>query len=422
MTFQTRGDDALNDVNELKRRLEQSQKRAKTQEEVAERTQLLWDQERETWQSDKRGLETKVQIAEGRLKVVLSEIANAEQNQQTHSSQRPVSPERRAESRTSMLESPGRNRGRTRRHSANSMNSDHMGGRVSVLSFANGTTINLADELAFDEEEEDHFNAEYHENGRISPDALPEEQHIRPASSLSIKARKVLGLPFDFEGEDKENVDPSKSEPVQRQSATYVDTAIQFSPPSSPRRSSQRDSQRDSHRDSHAKRRSRPTDLQLSEGRQSGFTIHSPVSPTESMDSRYAPWNYTGPIMVSAGCQTVEALPSPPLTPEKTDGALATIHESVAEVETMTTGTQTEPVHIKIQKNWHHVSNDSGELQVPLINIIPPTSRPMTPDATSVALPPRTKNAGAQVDLSQVGIYKSSSMQTEEIPSRQKKT
>lgn len=393
-------DDALNDVTELRRRLEQSQKRVKTQDETAERTQTLWDKEREAWLNEKRGLETKVHIAEGRLKVVISEISNAQQNS------RPRSPERRAESRNSILESPGKGRGRGRRYSANSINSDQVGGRVSVLSFANGTTINLADELAFDEEEEDHFNHDDTANGRISPDALPEEQ-IRPASSLSIKARKVLGLPFDFEGEEsKENVDPNKPEIVVRQSVTYVDTAIQFSPPSSPSWPRV---------DSQQKRRSRPAELHFMDGRQSVPGFHSPTSPTESMDSKYAPWNYTGPIMVSSACQTVEALPSPPLTPEKADGTLSTIHESVGEVETATIGTQTEPVQIKTQRSWHHISTESGDLQVPLINIIPPTSRPVTPEITAVVLPPRTKNAGAQVDLSQVGLYKSSAMQTEEI-------
>ena len=407
-------DEALKDVAELRRRFEQSQKRAKTQEETAERTQVLWDKERESWHNEKRALETKVHIAEGRLKVVLSEVANAQQTRALSPERGPLrSPERqsvRVESRNSILESPGMGRGRSRRYSARSVNSDHEGGRISVLSFANGATINLADELAFDEEEEDHFNAEYPEHGRMSPDALPEEHHelIRPASSLSIKARKVLGLPFDIEGDDKENVDPAKTDFINRRSASYVDTAIQFSPPSSPRR----------RLDSSEMRRSKPAGLYLHGGRHPQTTSHTPVSPTESMDSRYAPWNYTGPIMVSSACQTVEALPSPPLTPEKPNGHLSIIQEDIAEADTSTVGTQTDPVHIKepkMERSWHHISTESGDLQIPLINIIPPTSRPVTPEAMTVVLPPRTRNAGAQVDLSQIGVYKSSSMQTEEI-------
>ena len=180
-------DDALNDVSELRKRLDQSQKKAKSQEETAEKTQTLWDKDKEAWLAEKRGLETKVHIAEGRLKVVLSEVANA------HHHAPPVSPtERACQSRNSFVESPSKGSilaRRGRRQSVTSINSDTHGGRVSVLSFHNGVTVNLADELAFDELEEDMANIpENEEDGRISPDALPEEQ-IRPTSSLSIKAR-----------------------------------------------------------------------------------------------------------------------------------------------------------------------------------------------------------------------------------------
>lgn len=121
--------------------------------------------------------------------------------------------------------------------------------------------------------------------------------------------------------------------------------------------------------------------------------------------------------MVSSSCQTVEILPTPPLTPEKSEVVLATIHESEVEsVELTTTGTQTEPLSVKPHtiKNWHHAATESNDLQVPLINIIPPTSRPATPD-TAVVLPPRTKNAGCQVNLEEINVYNSIGMQTEEI-------
>ncbi|ETN37256.1 uncharacterized protein HMPREF1541_08247 [Cyphellophora europaea CBS 101466] len=414
-------DEAVGETADLKRRLEQAQKRAKSQEEAAERTQALWDKEKDAWSGEKRGLETKVQIAEGRLKVVLSEIANAQSNA------RPTSPERalsRSDSRNSVHESPGKKRDSrpARRASASSMYSDHLGGRVSALSFANGHHINLADELAFDEEEE-YANGGM-EDGRISPDALPEEQQeARPSSSLSIKARKILGLPLDFEEQDKENVDPER-----RPTSTYVDTAIQFSPPTSPWPRSE--SQLSQAMTQSMKRQSRPADLHLSNGRLSNAGAHSPTSPTDSRDSRYdstyAPWNHTGPVMVSSGVQTVEALPSPPLTPEKSDSSLATIHESAAEsIEMKTMSTQTDhsgPIAVPVppqtdkQKSWQHVSTESGDLQIPLINIVPPTSRPATPVAgPKVVLPPRTRNADTQVDSTTLGSYTSSSMQTEVV-------
>ncbi|KIX01320.1 uncharacterized protein Z518_09045 [Rhinocladiella mackenziei CBS 650.93] len=402
-------DEALNDLSDLRKRLEQSQKRAKSQEESAERTQVLWDKDREAWLAERRGLETKVHIAEGRLKVVLSEIANA----QHHAP--PVSPtERNCHSRNSLMESPSKGSiltRRGRRHSATSVNSETHGGRVSVLSFHNGASVNLADELAFDELEEDMANAhDNEEGGRISPDALPEEQ-IRPTSSLSIKARKVLGLPLDFEDierndspeHDRASVIPSDGV-LRRPSIKYVDTAVQFSPPPSPWPVMESQSKSSPFR---------PADIQVANVRQINVTP-SPVSPIDSID---IPWEKKRPIMVSSACQTIEALPSPPLTPDKRDAVLATIPESALErIETATTGTQTEtpPIFFDSYSHKHTESEETVDLKVPLIAIIPPGSRPATPE-TSVVLPPRTKNAGTQVTTQSLGGYQSSSMQTEEI-------
>ena len=399
-------DDAVGDISDLRRRLEQNQKKTKAQEEAAERTQSLWDKDRETWLTEKRGLDTRVHIAEGRLKVVLSELANAPHQ---HA---PASPER-AHSRNSFMESPSKGSvmaRRGRRYSATSVNSESHGGRVSVLSFHNGVSVNLADELAFDEMEEDMLNAQYNDDGRVSPDALPEE-HVRPASSLSIKARKVLGLPVDFEDMER-NDSPERGRPGaisvdgvrRRPSVKYVDTAIQFSPPSSPWPVMETQPKVNGHK---------PAEISTGVARQINVTP-SPVSPVDSVDFA---WEKQRPIMVSSACQTVEALPSPPLTPDKRDAGLATIPESTLErVETATIGTQTEPA-VPVIDNFSHKHTGSDEtldLKVPLIAIIPPASRPATPE-TKVVLPPRTKNAGTQVSNYVLGGYKSSSMQTEEI-------
>ena len=403
-------DDALGDASDLRKRLEQSQKRTKSQEETSERTQSLWDKDRETWLSEKRGMETKVHIAEGRLKVVLSELANVHHHQQHPV---PPSPTERAHSRNSLMESPSKGSimaRRGRRHSATSLNSDTHGGRVSVLSFHNGVSINLADELAFDEMEEDMLNAQYNEDGRVSPDALPEE-HVRPASSLSIKARKILGLPVDFE-EMERNESPELERPGaifmdggrHRSTVKYVDTAIQFSPPPSPWPVLDTHTKINGHK---------PAPISIGSARQINVTP-SPVSPVDSIDIG---WGKQRPIMVSSACQTVEALPSPPMTPDKRDAGLATIPESALErIETATIGTQTDPA-LPVFDTFNHKHTGSEEtidLKVPLIAIIPPASRPVTPE-THVVLPPRTKSAGTQVTNQVLGIYKSSSMQTEEI-------
>ncbi|RMD39923.1 hypothetical protein DV735_g5203, partial [Chaetothyriales sp. CBS 134920] len=413
-------DAAIAEVAEYKRRLEQAQKKAKSQEEVAERTQVLWDKDKESWQIEKRGLQTKVQIAEGRLKVVLSEIANVQNDDQ------PRSPVRRADSRTSIMESPTRWRGR-RRHSSTSLASENHG-RASVLSFVNGMSNNLADELAF--VDEDQMLEDIVENGRLSPGALPEE-NVRPNSSLSLKARRVLGLSLDLDGDLKDDTDPVKPVQEPQKTVKYVDSAIQFSPPVSPtgwhkteKHDSRFDARTDSRVDSRtenrfSKHRSKPVDLPWSWAGRHSVTGPTPASPTESMDSRYAPWNNPGPIMVSSSCQTVETLSTPPPTPDKNGGNLETIPESTAEpVEMKDCGAQTEPVEFKTQrlpKSWQHAPTESNDLQIPLINIVPPSSRPATPEDAAVVLPPRTRNSSTQVDRANLGSYTSTAMQTEEI-------
>ncbi|KAI1612112.1 meiotic cell cortex C-terminal pleckstrin homology-domain-containing protein [Exophiala viscosa] len=396
-------DDALNDISDMRKRLDHSQKRAKSQEETADRTQALWDKDKETWITEKRGLETKVHIAEGRLKVVLSEVANV----QHHAP--PGSPtERTCHSRNSLMDSPSKGSTLTRRGrrlSANSIHSDTHGDRVSVLSFHNGVSVNLADELAFDELEEDIANAHDHEDGRVSPDALPEE-HVRPTSSLSLKARKVLGLPLDFEDIER-NDSPAGSPQAfrrRRPSIKYVDTAIQFSPPPSPWPVS----------GSYHNATTTPQP-EIDFGTIKHMTVSpSPVSPVDSVET---PWEKQRPVMVSSASQTIEALPSPPLTPDKRDDALATIPESPLERRVMATvGTQTEPEPALMDNHGHkHAeSEEMVDFKIPLITIVPPGSRPATPQ-TNVVLPPRTKNASTQVIFQSLGGYQSTSMQTEEI-------
>ncbi|KAK5195376.1 hypothetical protein LTR92_004315 [Exophiala xenobiotica] len=404
-------DDAMNDVSELRKRLDQSQKKAKSQEETAEKTQTLWNKDKEAWLAEKRGLETKVHIAEGRLKVVLSEVAHA------HHHAPPISPtERACQSRNSFMESPSKGSilaRRGRRQSVTSINSDTHGGRVSVLSFHNGVTVNLADELAFDELEENMANIpENDEDGRISPDALPEEQ-IRPTSSLSIKARKILGMPLDFEEIERNESPEQKRSSVasidgvrRRGGIKYVDTAIQFSPPPSPWPVTSVNRQSKS---------VRPSEIEVGNVRQMDVSP-SPVSPVDSVDIL---WEERRPVMVSSACQTVEAIPSPPLTPKKHDIPLTTIPERALErVPTATIGTQTESAipTLIINSHKHTESEETVDLKIPLIAIIPPGSRPSTPETLgNVVLPPRTRNAGTQVTSQSLGGYQSTSMQTEEI-------
>jgi hypothetical protein len=432
-------DTVQNELTDLRKRFEQVSKRAKSNEESVDRTQTQWNKDREDWTVEKRALETKVHIVEGRLKVVLSEVANSQMlNGTVHS----IDPH--TDFRETNTGSPVRRNGSPvrraasalshRRYSTTSNSSDHLGGRMSALGTLNGFSTSLADELAFDEEEEEHPLPS--EDGRASPDALPEE-FDRPMSSLSTKARKVLGLPFDLEGDkhqDGRPPSPRKSTlfssatlaPVRESVITrrYVDTAAQYSPPPSPKLSS------------------------VTEEILPALLIHpsssvgtqntaewgptGPVSPVSSVDSKGASWmdeqKSPKPTMVTASCQTVEAWPEQ-LLPSSSEEVLATTTiptlakqessrtitpaEAPKVAKMATTGTQTEIQEAEQEIPAKEDPYDAiRRLSIPTIAIIPPASRPATPE-TNVVLPPRTKNASCQVNMQPK--YDSSGVQTDDI-------
>lgn len=432
-------DTAQSELTDLRKRFEQASKRAKNHEENVDRTQTQWNQDKENWLAEKRALQTKVHIVEGRLKVVLSEVANA---QMADGTMHIIDPP--ADAREANTGSPVRRNGSpvrhatasalsNRRHSTTSNSSDHLGGRMSALGTANGFSTNLADELAFDEDEEDHVI--HDEDGRASPDALPEEFE-RPMSSLSIKARKILGLPLDIE-DDKQHQEAQPPSPRKsafflsgpkltplRESVTarrYVDSAAQYSPPPSPK--------------------IQPVDgeydaalLSSSVGTQNStdWILNTPASPASTIDSRDTPWTedqkLQKPIMESVSCQTTEVLPEPqdillshgtlattaePSLDRHDSGQTITQVEVPRPAEMATAGTQTEMPEAKEEVNTKASVYDAiRRLSIPTIAIIPPASRPATPE-TNVVLPPRTKNVGCQVNLQ--SNYLSSAAQTDDI-------
>ena len=427
-------DSAQTELTDLRKRFEQVSKRAKSLEENVDRTQTLWNKDKEDWAAEKRALETKVHIVEGRLKVVLSEVANAQMvNGTVHN----VNPH--ADSREANTGSPVRRNGSPirrgtasalshRRHSTTSNSSDHLGGRMSALGLVNGFSTSLADELAFDEEEEEHAFPE--DDGRASPDALPEE-FDRPMSSLSTKARKVLGLPLDLEDDKHYDARPpsprkathfapgTKLEPVRESviSHRYVDTAAQYSPPPSPKILPVAEI---------------PAALLIhpsgSVGTRSSteWGPNGPASPVSSVDSKDGPWidvqNLLKPVMVTASCQTTESWPEPPFSVSNNEPLSTTAKPTLVTydssqtitptkpVEMATTGTQTESSELEIAKESQY--DAIKRLSIPTIAIIPPTSRPATPE-TNVVLPPRTKNASCQVNIR--SNYDSAGVQTDDM-------
>lgn len=416
-------DDANKDAADLRTRIDQAQKKLKNQEDSMERVQEQWQREKDTWQTEKRAMETKVHIAEGRLRLVLSEVANT---QLANSSEDLYSP-RRSQSRTSILGSP---RKRTdsitaRRQSGNSIISEQVGGRTSVLSFAHADAVNLADELALEDIDED-YTSQPDEERHLSPEVAV-EQAARPTSRISLKARKVLGLPIDLsEFEQVDRATPADalsmlSEPYSpvkdvARSSVYVERGTQWSRPASPVLSPDR------MLETPVQRYRESADASRASKTLSVVSQVSQDSAQYSVDTADNAWEenlHNLPIMVSSGCQTTEQLPEPPST-ARSDVSLPTISE-VAETREISVQTDSPPQIIPVIPVTTHRRTDteqtsgSADLQIPTITIIPPTSRPVTPDELAVKLPPRTKNAGCQVEPHVLCNYNSTGIQTEDI-------
>lgn len=419
-------DDALNEAIDLRKRLELSQKKARSQEDGAERTQMLWDRDRGTWEKDRRALETKVHIVEGRLKVVLSEIANSclvngqGLHQEVNHHESPKKMHLRRESAASIRSMGPTGRRRDSEASSGTQEGDMHGRRLSTMTLTNGHSTSLADELAFDEEEEDQMDRHPGCEEQTSADELPEERPVFAQSRpLDSKARKVLGLaPEDQLPVQAENEQQTRSmgATVKNEAtsaiqslyeARYVDAATQYSPPTSPNLSSIANSPKAIEDDD------RTIFFTDALSHQEPETA---LKPADSNESPSLPSKAS--TVVSISCQTSSQLPSPPwtpLSPQHSTGEALSATNSSSEAQMISTATQTDIVNgAEDYGATYDVASSLQKLSVPTIAIHPPASRPTTPTG-NVVLPPRTKNASCQVDMQAVAGYTSSSMQTEDI-------
>ncbi|KAJ5851953.1 uncharacterized protein N7529_011338 [Penicillium soppii] len=245
-------DEAVQNIGDVRKKLEQAQKKTRNREEDLENTQLLWNRDQDSWADERRKLERKIHVAEGRLKTVLNEVAAAQEVATLHSHSQPSEngdADKAKESDSASIASSSLGRRRT---SVTTLSSDDgedqaqfRNVRYSVISIApgfnNSSGLNLAEELEFDEEDE---FVPSDDEVPSSPEALPEERpmsvHSQASHSISYKARKLLGLSMqssefpvtaDIRARDVETDSPIKSPKVAVESR---DIGIQYSPPPSP--------------------------------------------------------------------------------------------------------------------------------------------------------------------------------------------
>ncbi|PYH95376.1 nuclear migration protein [Aspergillus ellipticus CBS 707.79] len=412
-------DEALESISDVRKKLEQAQKKVRSQEEDVDRTVQLWDHDKESWEGERRRMERKIHVVEGRLKVVLNEVAAAQAagSFQPYRDAEGVETDPIGEmaagkdSDSASMNSSSQGRRRTSVTSMSSDNgdeTDYHNVRYSMASVINvpgikSEGLSLAQELAFDEEDEfESLDADFTPE---SPEALPEE---RPASvhsqlsrtmSMGAKARKILGLSlgsadgYAFRSEG--NSEPSSPLKVSTNAFVYRDTGIQYSPPPSPSLTPKPE----------PLSCDQDTDCQNS---RETFLYQAKDNSTSTLTID----------MVSASCQTIEDLPTPPWTPkfDEITPQLASDPTEMVSASVQTMDAVETPVaeadHKEVKTATDNV--EPPGLEIPMIAIHPPHSEPPSPRG-SVVLPPQTKSVSCQANFGSNIESRTVGIQTEEI-------
>ncbi|CAG8229703.1 unnamed protein product [Penicillium salamii] len=405
-------DEAVENIGDVRKKLDQAQKKARSREEELERIQDMWNRDQDSWADERRAWERKVHVVEGRLKTVLSEFAAAQEVATLHSNSQQSENwdgDKAKESDSASIASSSFGRRRTSVTTVSSDDGELTSGfhnvRYSVMSVApgaNSSGLNLAEELDFDEEDE--FVPSDDETP-ASPEALPEERpmsvHSHASHSVSIKARKLLGLSMqsanspvasEFRVRDIDHDSPTKETKVD---ASYCDIGIQYSPPPSPRIA--------------------PVALEKEEFRPLDGPEPTKHDETNVPETKDATTLTIATEMVSSACQTVGELPSPPWTPKVEDSPPPVELPQPAQMTSVSTQTDVQPEVMQNEKRTSLSPNDvPPQMDIPVITIHAPGSEPSSP-RNSVVLPPQTKNVGCQVNFRAIADCQSVAIQTEEI-------
>lgn len=472
--------DKLKDANvDLKDKLDSAQKRLRSQDDDSTRVHDMWAKEKDSWAGEKRALERRVHISESRLRMLLEELAiheearegDVESEGEALPRDSGVGPESDA---GSVRSSPARRTStRLARHSRNVSNSSFRSFgknyRMSLMSgtgsegYGRGNGLSLADELVFDEEEEDLDDLE------LDSDDFPENElramralESRQSMCQDEKAKRILGLSLNTELPSRDapsnnlitepakpmfgathpfavapqeptlvfppprpqsaetpDVDPSrrpepefKSSPERK--PQYVDTGVQPSPPPSPVRPETSDS---------------ALTFKLYDGASSGAEVEA--NQRRKRVSAANTTSATGPsppppmprLMTSTSSQTTDQPLSPPATPKietsfddtslpasdlPSYASIATQTDSIGQVETMRIGEETLRAPSTPKRGHSPVP-----ISVPSIAIHAPTSGPPSPKEP--ILPPGTKSIATQTNIELTSNMRTTGMQTEPI-------
>ncbi|KAK6431419.1 hypothetical protein LTR95_012421 [Oleoguttula sp. CCFEE 5521] len=390
---------------DLRSKLEAAQNNTRLQDQDAERTQSIWEREKETWDNERRQLERRVHVTETRLRTFVEEMTARQAANESQNGFHDEAGESNTfnDSGIGLDSELGAASPKKQYHVRNassmsyrSRNGGRASGRRSIETpepWTMGNGHSLADELGIDEEDEydmDEFehgdeSLEYPERVRRNVESRQED------GDPENKAKRVLGLTDEIAqpSHRRDNsagfimapVQPPPEVPREAASVgvskvTYVDTGYQPSPPPSPPKVRITPA---------AGVNSVPIDNDQSQTQHAmavaARVAASPISPPETPIIDSMPWS-----------------------DRKRRSLFKAVYSDVA--------TQTE-VADTVQPKAETNKRDSLRIPVlvPSIAIHPPSSRPSSP--RPYALPPGTRNASTQASLA--GNGKDASVQTEEI-------
>ncbi|KAL8681300.1 MAG: hypothetical protein Q9186_002564 [Xanthomendoza sp. 1 TL-2023] len=428
-------EDAVNSSIDTRKRLEAVKDNLHANEEDAKRIHALWEQDRQSWDNEKRMLERKVHVTEGRLKTMINEFTALQANNLPASMTASEVEEGAGEtwfSNWSDIISTRSSSVRGRYHLSDLSNNTYdthelanlrnstVGVRTS-LGPVEPNMLSLAEELNFDPTSEDHAGDPEPENGIMSPDALPEESSFSPRrpsiQSQDCKARRILGL-------STESSEPHLGEefPIVQTLTTALETVLQapqidseshplhqdvgtqYTPPFSPKPAAQepeaimeKELSRYTGTENTANQRRKRVSV--------AATVH------DSFPFRWEPSANLG--TASAACQTMPQVVSPPLVPMIALEPMFPDPSSILSPEMITSSTQTEGTS-QAAGEPAGSRNSFSSTAIPVIAIHPPGSRPGS-SYNNVMLPPQTKNVSCQTRPTPLPDVKSVAIQTESI-------
>lgn len=411
-------------MEDLKVKLESAQKQTRRQDEDAERTQRIWESEKESWDNERRQMERRIHVTENRLRTFVDEMS-------AHQAASEVQQMQSEEADESIFKDSGlgnesdagsiRSMTPTKHRRNRSSLSYRRSLRHSTSNRSIGTPEpharpgnNLADELGIDEEDEYDLDEFEHADEDLDyNEHLRRTMESRQSSVLGdadAKAKRILGIAPDSTESpmvsptmrdqpkrsdemtvvsdrsksslEQPSVLPTVAEHIRTPKVQYVDSGYQPSPPPSPPQS-------------------RPESEELSIPRIEEPEAEKAVDPQR-------------PRVETATAAKVASPISPPDTPSVDSETWSEKNrDSVTKPVYNSTSTQTE---FKEAARPKSIASNRDSLSppdfVPSIAIHPPTSRPSSP--RPYVLPPGTKNASTQANISSANT-RDASMQTEGI-------